>query len=112
MNPGSVRLPQKELELEIQAGSYGDRFRRWYTTATTGLLPDDQRNDLMQVIRDESTRTATSAADNWVTAFSGRNKPLPPYLRRFAGPSNNSISTPSPAGGSWNDQNDPGRLFH
>lgn len=84
MNPGSVRLPQKELELEIKAGSYGDRFSRWYTGATEGLLPPDQRQDLMNVIRKETTTTATSAAENWRDSFKGTKEEEPPtYLRRF-----------------------------
>jgi len=84
MNPGTVRLPQKELDLELKAGSYGDRFKRWYTTATEGLLPDDQRNDLMNVIREETTTTATSAAQSWRDAYCGR-KSAPSYLKRFGG---------------------------
>lgn len=83
MNPGTVRLPQKELDLELKAGSYGARFQRWYTTALTGTLPSDQRNDLMNVIREETTQTGTSAAENWQQAFAGR-KPVPSYLSRFA----------------------------
>jgi hypothetical protein len=84
MNPGTVRLPQKELELELHAGSYGDRFRRWFDTATAGVLPDDQRNDLMSVIRKETTQTATSAANDWRDSFQGTEQAEPPrYLRRF-----------------------------
>lgn len=84
MNPGTVRLPQKELELELKAGSYGDRFKRWFDTASNGTLPDDQREDLMRVIRSETTRTATSAAENWRESFKGTREEEPPtYLRRF-----------------------------
>ena len=85
MNPGTVRLPQKELELELARGTYGDNFRRWWDSrVTTGLLPDDQRNDLMNVIRHETTQTATSAANNWREAFKGTREEDPPtYLRRF-----------------------------
>jgi hypothetical protein len=101
MNPGTVRLPNKELEMEIKAGSYGDRFSRWYSTATTGVLPDEQRNDLMNVIREETTQTAKSAADNWQQAYGG-SRPLPAHLKRFGGGSatrgtSNSISAPSGA---------------
>lgn len=84
MNPGTVRLPQKELELELHAGSYGDRFRRWFDTATGGVLPDDQRQDLMNVIRSETTKTATTAAEDWRESFKGTPEEEPPtYLRRF-----------------------------
>ena len=84
MNPGTVRLPNTELELELKAGSYGDRFSRWYNTATEGVLPPDQRQDLMNVIRAETTKTAGSAADNWRESFKGTKEEEPPtYLRRF-----------------------------
>ena len=84
MNPGTVRLPQKELELELHAGSYGDRFRRWFDTASTGVLPADQRTDLMRVIRDETTHVARSAAEDWRDSFKGTKEEDPPtYLRRF-----------------------------
>jgi hypothetical protein len=84
MNPGTVRLPNTELEQELKAGSYGDRFSRWYNTATEGVLPPDQRQDLMNVIRTETTKTAGSAADNWRESFKGTKEEEPPtYLRRF-----------------------------
>ena len=84
MNPGTVRLPNTELELELKAGSYGDRFARWFSTASQGTLPDDQRQDLMNVIRKETTTTATSAAQNWRESFKGTKEEEPPtYLRRF-----------------------------
>lgn len=84
MNPGTVRLPQTELELELKAGSYGDRFKRWFTTASEGVLPDDQRQDLMNVIRAETTRTATTAAEDWRAAYHGTKEADPPtYLQRF-----------------------------
>lgn len=84
MNPGTVRLPQQELELELHAGSYGDRFTRWFDTASKGTLPDDQRQDLMNVIRTETTKTATSAAENWRDSFKGTKEEEPPaYLKRF-----------------------------
>lgn len=82
MNPGTVRLPQKELELEIKAGSWGDRFRRFYDTATAGTLPDDQRKDLFSIVHDETTRTASSAAADYQQAF-GAGHPVPPHLKRF-----------------------------
>lgn len=94
MNPGTVRLPQKELEMEIKAGSYGDRFSRWYSTASEGVLPTDQRNDLMNVIRTETTTTATSAAENWRDAFKGTKEEEPPtYLRRFEAKQGSSNGT-------------------
>lgn len=85
MNPGTVRLPQQELELELHRGTYGDNFKRWYDTkVSSGLLPDDQRQDLMNVIRKETVQTATSAADNWRDSYKGTNEEDPPtYLKRF-----------------------------
>lgn len=95
MNPGSVRLPGLELQKEFTAGSYTDQFRRWYSTAQSGLLPADQRNDLMNVIRDETTNTAANAAETWKQAFEGK-KPLPPHLKRFD--SSQQLKPPSAPG--------------
>lgn len=93
MNPGTVRLPNTELEMEIKAGSYGDRFGRWFSTATNGTLPDDQRQDLMNVIRTETTKTATTAAENWRDSFKGTKEEEPPtYLRRFEQKAGDNIS--------------------
>jgi hypothetical protein len=82
MNPGSVRLPQKELEMEIRAGSWGDRFRRQAEVAATGLLPDDQRNDLFGIVRNETTAFGKVTAANWQQAFAGK-KEVPAHLKRF-----------------------------
>lgn len=96
MNPGTVRLPNTELEMEIKAGSYGDRFGRWFSTATEGTLPDDQRQDLMNVIRSETTKTATTAAENWRDSFKGTKEEEPPtYLRRFEQKAADNITPPS-----------------
>lgn len=83
MNPGTVRLPQKELELELKAGSYGDRFARWYNTAVDGVLPDDQRADLYSIVSNETTNAAKFAAKNWQQVFQGK-KPLPAHLQEYA----------------------------
>lgn len=82
MNPGSVRLPQKELELEMKAGSWGDQASRWYEKASTGLLPEDQRNDLFGIVQRETTKAGESIASDWQQYMSGQ--PLPTDLKRFA----------------------------
>jgi hypothetical protein len=82
MNPGSVRLPQKELELEIKAGSFHDQAARWYEKASTGLLPEDQRNDLFGIVQRETTKAGESIAADWQQYMSGQ--PLPSDLKRFA----------------------------
>jgi hypothetical protein len=81
MNPGSVRLPQKELDLEIKAGSFGDRFRRSFDNASTGLLPDDQRDDLFGIVKKETTNFGADVAKDWKTNFPDR--PLPAHLKRY-----------------------------
>jgi hypothetical protein len=65
MNPGTVRLPQQELEMEIKAGSWGDRFRRQFEVASTGLLPPDQRSDLFNVVHSETSHAAKNAFNEW-----------------------------------------------
>lgn len=82
MNPGSVRLPQKELELEMKAGSWGDRFRRAYDIASSGLLPADQRDDLFSIVKNETTNFGKDVAKDWKTNFP--NRPLPAHLQRYA----------------------------
>lgn len=81
MNPGSVRLPQKELELEMKAGSFGDRFSRAYDIATTGLLPNDQRNDLFAIVKNETTTAGENIVQDWKASFP--NRPLPAHLQQF-----------------------------
>jgi len=82
MNPGSVRLPTKELELEMKAGSYGDQFQRWYDKASTGLLPDDQRKDLFTIVKRETSKAGESIAADWQQYMSGQ--PLPSDIKKFA----------------------------
>jgi hypothetical protein len=81
MNPGSVRLPQKELELEMKAGSWGDQASRWYEKASTGLLPEDQRNDLFKIVERETTKAGESIAADWQQYMGGQA--LPDDLKRF-----------------------------
>jgi hypothetical protein len=81
MNPGSVRLPQKELELEMKAGSWGDQASRWYEKASTGLLPEDQRNDLFKIVQRETTKAGESIAADWQQYMGGQA--LPDDLKRF-----------------------------
>jgi hypothetical protein len=90
MNPGTVRLPQKELELELKAGSFGDRIRRQYETATNGILPADQRADLYKVVNNETTKAATNAAQNWQDVMG--KQAVPSHLKRFA----NKVTSPTP----------------
>lgn len=101
MNPGTVRLPQKELELELKAGSYGDRARRWYDNASAGVLPADQRKDLFEIVKNETTTAAKNAAATWQQAMG--KQPLPNHLQRFsvqspsAPPAASNLPTLSPA---------------
>jgi len=95
MNPGSVRLPTKELELEMKAGSYGDRIRRWYEIASNGTLPDDQRKDLFTIVQRETTKAGESIAADWQQYMSGQ--PLPSDLKRFAKSGGGGGSTPQGA---------------
>lgn len=81
MNPGSVRLPQKELELEIAAGSWGDRFKRQWDIATTGKLPDDQRKQLFTIVKDEVTTRGKHVVEDWKTVL--KNEPIPAHLKQF-----------------------------
>jgi hypothetical protein len=94
MNPGSVRLPAKELELEIKAGSWGDQAARWYDKASTGLLPDDQRDDLFSIVKRETTKAGESIAADWQQSMSGQ--PLPSDIKRFAKSGGTSSGSDAP----------------
>jgi hypothetical protein len=100
MNPGSVRLPQKELELELKAGSYGDQANRWFENATKGTLPPDQRKDLFSIIKRETSKAGESIAADWQQNMSGQ--PLPEDIKRFAKQSGGAGGGPTntPASGS------------
>lgn len=86
MNPGTVRLPQTELALEIKAGSWGDRFRRQYEIATNGTLPPDQRQDLYRIVHHETSVSAANAARE-LQASKGQIPPwMNPYMAEQANP--------------------------
>jgi hypothetical protein len=81
MNPASSRLPDRELRLEMERGSYGERAQRWYTTATTGTMPDHMRSELWDVINAEIPNAARHTVTDWKTSMQGR--PLPDHLKQF-----------------------------
>ena len=95
MNPGTVRLPVQEIELELKRGTYGMQFQRWYQTKIeSGTLPKQYRDELLSVIRDETETSAKSAAALWQQNM--RGKPLPPHLKRFGSTPPPSSSTGGP----------------
>jgi hypothetical protein len=111
MNPGTVRLPNKELELELKAGSYGDRMRRYFETASSGILPADQREDLFSVVDHETSNVAKDAAANWQQSPNLKGRPLPPHLKRFAG-SGSGASGNNPSQGGMIAVTDPAGGVH
>jgi len=82
MNPGSVRMPDRELKMEVSAGSVLERINRMAEIAATGLLPDDQRQSLYQIIHDNTTEAGTHVVMDWQTHMP--NQPLPDHLKRYA----------------------------
>lgn len=98
MNPGTVRLPQTEIALEASRGTYGQQFQRWVQgRLVDGTLPTQFRNELMGVIRDETTQVAKDAAQAWQGAM--KNQELPPHLQRFAQQnSDKSVQVKDPRG--------------
>ena len=76
---GAGRMTNTELDREMKAGSFGDRFKRWYEGATNGTLPDDQRQDLINVIRDGWLAKAETARAAWQSDMPGKEMPL--YIR-------------------------------
>lgn len=76
---GAGRMTNTELEREIKAGSLGQRWQRAYTQATEGTLPDDQRNDLVDVIRNSWSAKAGTARESWKTIY--KDKPMPGFMK-------------------------------
>ncbi len=76
---GAGRMTNAELDREMKAGSYGDRFKRWYDGAVSGTLPDDQRQDLINVIRDSWLAAAETARAAWQSDMP--NKEMPIYIK-------------------------------
>lgn len=73
---GAGRMTNTELDRELKAGSFGDRFKRWYEGATAGTLPDDQRQDLINVIRDSWLASAETARAAWDSDMKGKEMPI------------------------------------
>jgi hypothetical protein len=73
---GAGRMTNTELERELKAGSFGDRFQRWYKGATEGTLPDDQRQDLINVIRDSWLASAETARAAWQSDMPDKEMPI------------------------------------
>lgn len=94
MNPGTVRLPVQEIELELKAGSWGDRLKRQYEVAVNGLLPNDQRADLMDIVRKEVGANVSNAGALWDDVY-GDKRPRPPHLRQGGAA---ATAPPSPGG--------------
>lgn len=76
---GAGRMTNTELEREIKAGSLGQRWERAYTQAVNGTLPDDQRNDLVDVIRNSWSAKAGTAREAWKSLYG--EKPMPGFLK-------------------------------
>lgn len=93
MNPGTVRLPVQEIQLELQRGTYGQRAQRWWQQhVETGTLPKQYRDELMSVIKDETDKVGQDAAANWQQNM--RGKALPPHLQRFGGSGGGNTNHP------------------
>jgi hypothetical protein len=72
---GAGRMTNTELDRELKAGSFGDRFQRWAKNASEGTLPDDQRQDLLNVIRDSWMASAQVARQAWESDMPDRKMP-------------------------------------
>lgn len=79
MNPRAARLPILELQKEISAGSLGDRWRRQYLNATTGLLPDDQREDLYRIVHHETSVNGNILGQQMQAAGAH----IPPFVQQY-----------------------------
>jgi hypothetical protein len=82
MNPGSRRLPQQELKMEIEAGSWDQVMGRKLSVWSKGTIPDDQRTSLYNILKDETTKFSSSVARDYETKLPQLS--LPDHLKRYA----------------------------
>jgi hypothetical protein len=96
---GAGRMTQAEILQQLNAGSYGDRLKRWYSMATTGTLPPDQVNELIDVVQEGYDSKRNTAVGAWQYAYG--DKPLPPWLKDGSAAGNGSgvANTPTPPKG-------------
>lgn len=76
---GAGRMTNVELDRELKAGSFPDRFRRQAKMALEGTLPDDQREDLLRTIRNSWSASAQTARSAWKDAY--RDRAMPAYIQ-------------------------------
>lgn len=76
---GGGRLNSAEIEQQLKAGSFPDKVERWYQMATSGTLPTDQRQQILDLVKNDYTAKRQSAEDAWKYAYPG--KPLPPWIK-------------------------------
>jgi len=80
MVQGAGRMTQAEIMQEAKAGSYGQQIQRWATMAATGLLPQDQVQQILEVVRDNYEGKRQAAEQAWKYAYP--DKALPPWIRK------------------------------
>jgi hypothetical protein len=99
MVAGAGRMTTAEIQAEANAGSFGDKVQRWMTMAASGTLPDDQRQQILEQIKNDYDTKRASGEQAWNYSYPG--KPLPPWLRaeqqQNSGGGNNA-PPPPPAG--------------
>ena len=79
MVQGAGRMTQVELQQEAKAGSLGQRIERWVQNATEGTLPDDQIEQIKQIVANGYESKRSAGQQSWEYAYPDR--PLPPWLR-------------------------------
>ncbi len=79
MVQGAGRMTNVEIEQELRAGSYEQRVQRWYTQASSGVLPEDQMGMIQEIVHNGYEAKRATAADTWEYARPG--KPLPAWLK-------------------------------
>jgi hypothetical protein len=86
MVQGAGRMTTSEIAQEAKAGSYGQQLQRWYTQAESGLLPDEQVQQILQVVRESYEGKRQAAEQSWQYTFP--DKPMPPWIKKQEGSSN------------------------
>lgn len=97
MVAGAGRMTQVEVLMEARAGGYGQRIQRWVQMATEGTLPDDQRAQMLEVIKNAYIGKAKNAAALWKQR--GAGSALPPHLAEFdPGEASPNVGQAQPSG--------------
>jgi hypothetical protein len=72
---GAGRMTNAEIDRQIKSGSLGDKWQRSISMAYDGTLPDKQRQENLDVIRNAWDAKAKTARESWKSLYKDREMP-------------------------------------